>query len=123
MISGRSSGLLLVYIEEIAEGSRHVEVHSVGAVDPADVAIGRRLGHGDSWGHGTPSRGGGAGVPSCNLRLARLVEVAEPEQLGSSGADISDLEDHGLAQLLLHIQVEVLGVGGANVLVRAKKIT
>src|SRR5271168_4236183 len=113
VISGSSGGFLLVDKEEITEGPGHVEIHAVGAVEPTDRTVGR------SEPTSAGSRGGS--VPIRNLRLARLVDISEPEQLVSPGADITNLEHHSLAQLLLQVHVEVLGIGRANVLVGAKK--
>src|ERR1700722_8457831 len=109
-------GFFLVDVEEIGEsGPRHVEIHPIRAVEAADRTVGR----GESkalppWGR--------RGIKSGDLGLAGLVDVAETEKFGSLRTHVSDLEDR-LAQLLLHIEIPILRVRGANVRVGAKEIT
>src|ERR1700730_16079044 len=98
VISGSGTGFFPVDIEEVPKWTRSI----TAKIEAQNAPTGK--------------------IRRSDGRLVGLVDVAESEQLGSSRADITDLED-GLTELLLKIQVEVLGVGRANVLVRTKKIT
>src|SRR6266566_4948098 len=85
-------------------GPRHIEIHSIRTVESCDRTV---------WNHrpGALSR---RRVVRCDLGLARLVDIAEAEQLGSFCTHIPYLQ-HSLAQLLLNIEIEILRVGSPEV--------
>src|ERR1700690_255950 len=109
-------GFFLVDVEEIGEyGPWHVEIHAIRAVEAADRTVG--------WGKSKALAPGGCRrIERSDLSLTGLVDVAETEEFGSLRAHVSNLED-SFAQLLLHIEIPILRVRGANVRVGAKKIT
>src|SRR5580698_212863 len=96
MVAGVGGRFLLIKVKEIR---RHRTRHSI-AVDAVAIQVRRS-----------------------DLRLAGLVDIEELEQLDADGPDIAKLQ-HGLAaNLLLHVQVEVLDVGRAHVRIDGKEIS
>ena len=65
---------------------------------------------------------GGRGVVGCDLRLARLVDIAKAEKFRAQSADVSHLK-HRLAELPFNVEIEVLGVGSAEIVVGAEEVT
>src|SRR5438270_6847510 len=56
-----------------------------------------------------------------DLCLARLVNIAEAEQLGAARPNVPHL-DNSFANLLLQIQIEVLRVRSSNVSIRTEEV-
>src|ERR1700694_1528894 len=90
VIRGTRCGFCLVNVEQTGVNRpRHIEIHSIWTVESADWTV---------WKCEPNARR--SRIESCDLGLVRLVDVAETEELGSPGADITNLE-YRLTRLLL----------------------
>src|SRR5437868_5421880 len=105
MIDGSRRGFFLVYVKERTERPGNIEIGVIGSVEARDRTIG--------W--SCPITLCSRGVVSGDLRLVGLVEVAEAEKFSSTSAHVTHFEDGAASQLLLHVEVEILRVGSANV--------
>src|ERR1022692_3522989 len=106
MIGGTRRRFLLVDIKLATKRPGYIEVSIVRAVESGDGAV---------WQDG-PVALSCRRIVGRDLRLTRLVDVAEAKKLCASRTNVSHL-NKSLTELLLNVEVEILGVGCADVLV------
>src|SRR5262245_9682554 len=61
-------------------------------------------------------------ISGCDLRLARLVDITEAEELVALPADIANLQDGMFCQFLLQVQVVIFHVRTADVLIHSEGV-
>ena len=92
-------------------GAGHVEVRAVRPVKSGDRTVRQDRAVTLS----------GRSIVRSDLRLGGLINIAESEQLGAPRPHVSHF-DHRFAKLLLQVQVEILGIGSANVSIRTEVV-